>query len=128
MKHAKNNKKNPAIIDGDMTVGNIYTPCVVASGSWPAGDQELTKFGSRQPFVSCFSTEIAEGTGHYIQCWSRSHHMIIKSDDDWIFYNEACEPKGFFSGLWHYANPDGWRVEGETASCGPPCPVLVPND
>ena len=29
MKHAKNNRKNPAIIDGDMTMGHSFTDCVV---------------------------------------------------------------------------------------------------
>ena len=113
------------------------TDCVVASGSWPAGDQELNIDGSgTQPFVSCFSTWNKWG-GPNLQCWSRSHYVkmddgcIVPDDDKGCWNNEACVPDGFYRyypsrWLWgmEYANPNGWNVEGETASCGVPCGVF----
>ena len=100
MKHAKNNKKNPAIIDGDMTVGNIYTPCVVASGSWPAGDQELTKFGS------------TSNVGPDPTTWSSSRMMIG------FFIMKRANPKGFLVvfGIMQILTDGEWKEKQPAAA------------
>ena len=95
--------------------------CDVASGSWPAGDQELNKGdGQSQPFVTCFSTGVPPPTGfHHLQCWTRSHYIGSG-------YYAMCVPAGYDSRLWEIANPKGWRVKGETASCDGPCNSVEP--
>ena len=98
-----------------VSTSTVVADCVVASGSWPAGDQELNKGnGQSQPFVTCFSCQVAQPPGASPQCWTRSHY--IGSD-----YYAMCVPSGYDSYLWEIANPNGWRVKGETASCGGPC-------